>query len=84
MGAAQLARRVARFGKAFGRRADEDHDQILRCFIDCRPRREKIQFFATKIVKDRGIELLPGERVEDAAVHAIKANLHGNSAEPSW
>jgi hypothetical protein len=83
MRSAHLARRVARLEKAFEKPAEEDRDQVLGQLDQLSPaqRRERIQFLATKIVKDRGIELLPGERVEDAAVRAIKANLHGNSAE---
>ena len=76
MRSAQLARRVARLERAFGRRAEEDQDQVFAQLDQLSPeqRRERIQYLATKIVKDRGIELLPGERVEDAAVLAIKAS----------
>jgi len=72
-----------RFGSAFEKPAEEDRDQVLAQLDQLSPaqRRERIQFLATKIVKDRGIELLPGERVEDAALRAIKANLRGNSAD---
>ena len=83
MGSAQLARRVARLERAFGRQAEEDQDQVFAQLDQLSPaqRRARIQFLATKIVKDRGIELLPGERIEDAAVRAIKANLRGKSAD---
>ena len=83
MGSAQLARRVARLERAFGRRAEEDQDQIFAELDQLSPaqRRERIEFLATRIVQRRGIELLPGERIEDAAVRAIKANLLGNSAD---
>ena|ERR1035438_915636 len=83
MRTAQLARRVARLERAFGRRAEEDQDQVFAQLDQLSPaqRRERIQFLATKIVKDRGIELLPGEQIVDAAVRAIKANLHGNGAD---
>jgi hypothetical protein len=78
MGSAQLARRVARLERAFGRHAEEDQDQVFAQLDQLSPaqRRARIQFLATKIVKDRGIELLPGERVEDAAVRAIHGNLY--------
>jgi len=83
MRSAHLVRRVARLEKAFEKHAEEDRDQVLAQLDQLSPaqRRERIQFLATKIVKDRGIELLPGERFEDAAVRAIKANLRGSSAD---
>src|ERR1035438_2308043 len=75
MRTAQLARRVARLERAFGRRAEEDQDQVFAQLDQLSPaqRRERIQFLATKIVKDRGIELLPGEQIVDAAVQALLA-----------
>jgi hypothetical protein len=84
MRSAHLVRRVARLERAFGsRRTEVEQDQVLAGLDELSPeqRRERIQYLATKIVKDRGIELLPGERVEDAAVRAIKADLHCNSAD---
>jgi len=83
MRSAQLARRVARLERAFGRRAEEDQDQIFAELDQLSPeqRREQIQLLATRILKHHGIEPAPGERIEDAAVRAIKANLHGNSAD---
>ena len=83
MGSAQLARRVARLERAFGRCAREEQDQVLAGLDQLSPaqRREKIQFLSMRILKDRGIEPAPGERIEDAAVRATKGNLRGNNKD---
>jgi hypothetical protein len=81
MRTAQLARRVARLERAFGRCAEKDQDQVFAELDQLSPeqRRERIQFLAAWIVQRRGIELAPGERVEDAAIRAIKTNLQSST-----
>jgi len=79
-----LAKRVARLERAFGcRRAVEDQDQFFARLRQLSPeqRSERIQYLSMRILKDREIEPPAGERIEDAAVRAIKGNLRGNSTD---
>jgi hypothetical protein len=78
-----LAKRLVRLESAFLYRPEEkERNQVLAELTQLSPeqRREQIQLLATRILKDRGIEPAPGERIEDAAVRAIRENLRGNGA----
>jgi hypothetical protein len=70
-----FAKRLARLERAFGySRRTREYDQMLSRLRLLSPeeRRERMHVLAARIVKHRGIELGPGERVEDAALRALK------------
>jgi hypothetical protein len=77
-----LAKRLDRLESALRYRLGE-RDQLFAQLAKLSPaeRRARIHFLAARIVKNRGIELAPGERIEDAAIRAIKANLQGHRAD---
>jgi hypothetical protein len=71
---AHMKARLARLESEYKERRSQDERQRILALSQLSPaqRHERMHSLATRIVKRRGIELAPGERVEDAALRVLK------------